>query len=274
VDESGGFVEVEGRKLSYEVTGEGPAVVLVHSAIADKTLWDAQVEALAPRFRVVRYDVAGFGQSPLRPGPFSHVADLRAVLVHVGIRRAAFVGSSNGGRIALEYALTYPDGVEALVLLAPGLPDHEWSAEKRLADEEEEKLFDAGDFAGAADGQVRFWVDGPGRGPDAVDARIREWVRGMILRSYELYAEAAQEGALGPAAWIEPPVSARLGEVPVPTLVVVGEYDAGDVHDIADRLEREIPGGRKVVVPDAAHVLPLEQPEELNRILLEFLAER
>ena len=263
---------VDGRELYYEVEGDGPAVVLVHSAIADSSLWDAQVEALAPRFRVVRYDVAGFGQSPLRPGPFSHVADLRALLDHLGVGRAALVGSSNGGRIALEYALTHPDGVEALVLHAPGLPDHDWSAEMREADEEEEKLFEAGDFAGAADGQVRFWVDGPGRGPDAVDARVRERVREMTLRSYELYADVAKSGKPGPSQWLDPPASTRLGELRVPTLVVVGAADAGDVLEIADRLEREIPGARKVVVADAAHALPLERPDELNRLLLEFLA--
>jgi 3-oxoadipate enol-lactonase len=272
MEAASGFVDVDGTRLFYEVAGAGPAVVLVHSGIADSSLWDAQVEALTPRFRIVRYDAAGFGQSLLRPGPFSHVADLRAVLDHVGVRRAALVGSSMGARIALEYALTHPDGVDALVLLAPGLPDHEWSAEMRRADEEEEQLFDAGDFAGAADGQVRFWVDGPGRGPDAVDARIRERVREMTLRSYELYAEAAKEGEPGPAAWLDPPVSARLGDVPVPTLVVVGAHDVGDMHDIADRLEREIPRARKVVVPDAAHALPLERPDELNGVLLEFLA--
>lgn len=264
-------MDVDGRKLFYEVTGAGPDVVLVHSAIADSSLWDSQVEALAPRFRVVRYDVAGFGQSPLRPGPFSHIADLRAVLEHVGVRRAALVGSSTGARIVLEYALTHPDGVDALVLHAGGLADHHRSAEMQRADEEEERLFDAGDFAGAADGQVRFWVDGPGRGPDAVDPRIREYVREMTLRSYELYAEAARGGEPGPVEWLDPPVSARLGEVRVPTLVVVGAEDAGDLHDIADRLEREVPRARKVVVPDAAHALPLERPHELNRLLLEFL---
>jgi 3-oxoadipate enol-lactonase len=272
MEASSGFVGVDGRKLFYEVTGGGPAVVLVHSTLADSSLWDAQVEALAPRFRVVRYDVAGFGQSPLRPGPFSHVADLRAVLDHVGIRPAALVGNSLGGRIVLEYALTHPDGIEALVLVAPGLPGHDWSAEMRRADEEEERLFEAGDFAGAADGQVRLWVDGPGRGPDAVDAGIRERLRELIVRSYDLYAEAAKGGEPGPDEVLDPPASDRLGEVRVPTLVVVGADDIGDMHDIADQLERGIPGARKVVVADAAHALPLERPDELNRLLLEFLA--
>lgn len=265
---------LDGRELYYEVAGEGPPVVLVHSAIADSSLWDAQVEALAPRFRVVRYDVAGFGRSPLHPGPLSNVADLHALVEHLGLGQAAVVGNSFGARIALEYSLAHPDAVRRLVLVAGGLPSHDSSEEMQDADAEEERLFDAGDFDGAADAQVRFWVDGPARGPDAVEPGLRERFRRMILRSYELYAAAAKDGELGPAEWLDPPASARLGEVRAPTLVIVGDADVSDMFAIADRLEREIPGARQAVVTGAAHGLPLERPDELNRLLLDFLAER
>jgi 3-oxoadipate enol-lactonase len=264
--------DVGDRELYYEIEGEGPTVVLVHSAIADSSLWDAQVEAFAPHFRVLRYDVAGYGRSPLRPGPLSAVGDLHMLLGELGLDRASLVGNSFGGRIVLEYTLEHPEVVERLVLVAPGLPDHEWTGGTRRASEAEEELFDAGDFEGAADGQVRLWVDGPARGPDAVDAALRERARLMILRSYELYAEAAQDGEPGPLERLEPPASARLGEIGVPTLVVVGAEDVPDMHDIATRLAGGIPGATKVVVPDAAHLLPLERPAELNRILLDFLA--
>jgi pimeloyl-ACP methyl ester carboxylesterase len=262
---------VNGRELYYDLTGGGTAVVLIHSAIADSTLWDAQVAALRERFRVLRYDVAGFGHSRLEPGPISHVRDLEALLAHAGIEHAALVGNSMGARIALEYALVHPEVVQALVLLAGGLPDHDWSEEMQRADEREERLFEAGDFEAAAESQVRFWVDGPGRGPDAVDPAVRERSRAAILRSYELYTEASTDGEPGPAEWLDPPASDRLGEIAVPTLVVVGDRDASDLLAIADRLEAEIPGARKAVVPDAAHLLPLEKPAELNRLLLEFL---
>jgi pimeloyl-ACP methyl ester carboxylesterase len=264
-------LEIDGRTLHYEVAGEGAPVVLVHSAIADSSLWDAQLPALAPSFRVVRYDVAGFGQSPLPPGSLSHVHDLRALLAHVGVERAAVVGNSMGGRIALEYALSFPRLVDALVLIAPGLADHDWSEEMQRADDEETQRFEAGDFEGAAESQLRFWVDGPSRGPDAVDPALRERARRMILRSYELYAEAAKAGE-PKAEWLDPPSSARLNELVVPTLVVVGDQDASDLLEIAERLEREIAGARKAIVPGAAHLLPLERPDELNRLLLEFLA--
>ena len=262
---------LDGRELYYDVAGNGPAVVLVHSAIADSSLWDAQVEALAPHFRILRYDVAGHGGSCLPSGSFSHLADLHALVEALGIGRASLVGNSMGGRIALEYALEHPDVVERLVLIAAGLPDHDWSEEMRRADAEEERLFDAGDFEGAADGQVRFWVDGPGRGPDAVDSALRERFRRMVLRSYELYADAAKDGEPPRPEWLDPPASERLGELRIPTLVVVGDADASDLLTVAGELERRIPAARKVVVRDAAHALPLERSDELNRLLLEFL---
>jgi 3-oxoadipate enol-lactonase len=264
---------LNGRELYYEVTGEGPPVVLVHSAIADSSLWEDQVQALAPRFRVVRYDVAGFGRSPLAPGPLSHVRDLRALLAHVGVERTAVVGNSMGGRIALEYALSYPRLVDALVLIALGLADHDWSEEMQRADEEEADLVEAGDFQGAAESLLRVWVDGPSRTPDAVDPALRERARRMIVRSYELYAEAAKAGE-PKAEWLDPPAHARLNELAVPTLVVVGDQDVSDTFESADRLAREIPGARKAIVPAAAHLLPLERPDELNDLLLDFLVER
>ena len=264
---------LDGRGLYYEVAGDGPAVVLVHSAIADSSLWDAQVEALAPRFRVVRYDVAGYGRSPLAPGPLSSVADLHALVEHLALGRAMLVGNSMGGRIALEYALVHPEAVDRLVLVAPGLPGHEWSDEVQRANADEERWFDAGDFDAAAESQLRIWVDGPRRDPGAVDPDLRERFRRMILRSYELYADAARNGEPGPEERLEPPAVERLGEVRAPTLIVLGDAEVPDMFAIADRLEAGIPGARSVVVTGAAHGLPLERPGELSRILLEFLAE-
>lgn len=131
---------MESREVEHEVVGDGPPVVLIHSDVADSRLWRAQVEALAPSHRVVTYDRPGFGRTPLAPGPFSQVADLRGLLV------------------------------------APGLAAWRWSAEMEAADEEETRLFEAGDDEGAAEAQVRIWADGQRR-PDEVDPGPREYTR-------------------------------------------------------------------------------------------------
>jgi pimeloyl-ACP methyl ester carboxylesterase len=262
---------VEPREVEHEVVGEGAPVVLIHSDVADSRLWQGQVGALAPSHIVVTYDRPGFGRSPLPPGPYSQVADLRGLLDELALERVSLVGCSGGGSVALEFALTHPERVDRLVLVAPGLAGWDWSAELEAADEEETRLFEAGDDEGAADGQVRLWADGR-RAPGDVDPRLREYTREAVLRSYAHYRAALERGEPGPAERLDPPASERLGEVRAPTLVVVGAADVEDMHGIADRLAAGIPGARKEIVADAAHMLPLERPDELNRLLLDFLA--
>src|SRR6266508_3963747 len=133
-------------RLHYDDVGSGPAIVLVHAGIADSRMWDEQVAAFSDAFRVVRYDIAGYGRSPLRGGPFSHWRDLVALLDELGIEQAALVGNSFGGRIALDVAIAAPERVSALVLVAPGLGGWDWSAEMRRFDELEDEALEAGDL--------------------------------------------------------------------------------------------------------------------------------
>jgi pimeloyl-ACP methyl ester carboxylesterase len=116
--EARGSAEVNGTRLVYEVVGDGPPVVFVHGLALDRRMWDDQVAALAARHRVVRYDLRGFGESadPRAGEEYTHAADLRALLAHLNISRAALVGLSLGGWVVLEFAVTYPEAVSALVL--------------------------------------------------------------------------------------------------------------------------------------------------------------
>ena len=251
----------------YGVSGSGPPVVLLHEGIADSRMWLHQLPVLEPEFTVVRIDLRGFGRSPHASGRFSPVDDVVSVLDELGLERATVVGASFGGRVALELAGARPERVERLVLVAPGLGGHDWSEEVTRVWTQEEEAFEAGDLDRATDVNVRLWVDGPRRGPDAVPAEVREFVRTMQREAFEL----PEPDPPPESVWPDPPVHARLGELRMPTLVVVGDEDVPDMLAIADRLAAEIPGARKVVLADTAHMLPLERPDELNRILLDFL---
>jgi pimeloyl-ACP methyl ester carboxylesterase len=256
-------------ELGYDVDGEGPAVVLVHEGIADRRMWEPQVEPfVAAGYRVVRYDLRGFGESELPDGPFSNLDDLHGLLEHLGIERAKLVGVSYGGRIALELAIAYPERVEALVLVGAGLRDAEWSDEIKRFGEEEESLLEAGNVEGAVEVNLRMWVDGPSRGPDEVDHGVRERVREMQRLAFEVQLAKPEAG---PEAPFDPPASTRLDEVRAPTLVVVGELDQPDMLRIADRLANGIPGARKAVIPGTAHVPSMEKPDEFNELVLGFL---
>lgn len=261
-----------GRTIAAEAVGDGPPVVLVHAGIADARMWDDIVPLLSDRHRVIRYDLPGFGGSTLGQ-TISTTADLEAVLDAVGEERAALVGVSLGGRVALEFALERPARATALLLVAPGLRGHAWSSSVTRASDEEDEAFERGDYVAAADVMVRTWVAGPRRSPDDVDPAVRELVRAMCIRNYEVLAEAVAAG--GPPSESDapdPPAAERLPELTLPTLVLVGDADVPDMLQIADRLEAGIPRARRIVWEGVAHLPPLERPREFAELVREFLA--
>lgn len=263
-----GFFRSGEASIGYEAAGEDPPLVLVHAGIADRTMWEPQVEPFtAAGYRVIRYDLRGFGDSTLPPGPFSNIDDLRGVLEHLGIRSARLAGVSLGGRIALELALACSELVESLVLVGAGLREWEWSDDIRRFGQEEDELLDRGEIEAAVELNLHTWVDGPARSPEEVDRCVRERVGEMQRRAFEIGLPVPDAG---PEAPFDPPVSARLAEIRCPTLVVVGELDQPDILRIADLLAAEIPGARKAILPGTAHVPSMEKPDEFNELVLGF----
>ena len=246
--------------------------MLLHAGVGDRRLWDWQVEALAERHLVVRPDLRGFGESPLPGGPFSYSEDVRALLDHLGIERATLVGNSLGGRVALDLALAHPERVAGLVLASPALGGHESSAELDDFDAAEDARLEDGKLDEAVELNLRTWLDGRGRDAAPVPVQVREQLAAMQRRAFEVML-AAFEGSPppGPVRWTEPPAATRLGEIGVPTLVVVGTHDLEDFRSIAERLAGEIPGARSLLM-ETAHLPALERPEEFNRVVLDFLA--
>ena len=261
-----GTAKVNGARVYYEVAGEGEPLVLVHAGIADSRMWEGQISSFAERYRVVRYDLRGFGKTRMVEGPFSHHEDLRGLLDSLGVERAHLVGCSMGGGAVLDFALVYPERAGNLVLVGSAIggfspdfgPPKEWD-ELVAADE-------AGDLARISELEVRMWVDGPGRSPEDVDASIRDLVREM-----NLIALKTEDADLGEEWEPEPPAADRLHNVYAPTLLIVGDEDQPRVFAAADLLEKELPNSRKVVMHGTAHLPNMERPEEFNRLVLDFL---
>jgi 3-oxoadipate enol-lactonase len=257
--------------LYHEVTGDGPWVVLVHAGICDSGMWDPQWRSLSRAHRLLRFDMRGYGRSPMPPEPFSYARDLIGVMDAAGVDEAALVGVSLGGRVALEVALAAPERISALVLVGAGLPDHDWSEAVRAFGAAEDEALERGDLDAAAELNVRFWVDGPRREPAEVDAGVRDRVRRMQRRAFELQLpvwDVADEELLARDA------ASRLGEVSRPALVLVGEHDQDDMHVIAATLRRGIPGAESATIAAAAHVPSMERPEEFDRLVAGFLSRR
>ena len=247
--------------LSHDVSGDGPALVLLHSSVCDRRMWDPQWPVLVDAgYRVVRCDFRGFGDSPVADRPYGDAADVTDLLEHLGIERAALVGASYGGRVALQVAAARPEAATALVLLCPAIPGEVPGAALRAFAEREDALLGAGDLAGAVELNVETWL-----GPEAGD-ETREQVRRMQRHAFEAQSAAPEE--FGPA---RPQVD--LTRITAPCLVVSGAHDLADFRAAAARLPGRIPGARHLELPWAGHLPNLERPGEVTGLLTRFLRE-
>ena len=261
-----GRIPTDGGELSYQIRGEGSPVVLLHGGTLDGRMWDGQVAELEKHHAVVRYDASGHGQSSTPTTSFAHYEDLRQLLAGLGIARASLVGLSLGARTLIDFALVYPEIVDALVLVSPGISGMTFRDPFIL--EQYTKITEAsaaGDGAQAVECVLRMWVDGPRRAPEDVDQGIRELCRAMVTDTVSRHGMAAQSlvtelGAID-----------RVDQLCASTLVLVGDLDASDIHGVADLVEREAPRARKLVIPGVSHMVNLERPHDFNRVLLEFL---
>ena len=260
-------IEVFGVPVFYEDSGEGSPVVLIHEGIGDSRMFAPQMAALAARHRVVRYDLPGYGRSGKPQMPYTNHEALDALLQHLDIKRTAILGMSMGGNIALDYALTYPEKVSGLILIGAGLdgvpPDPEtMSFIQPMID-----AYTAEDWPRAIEETLHVWIDGPNRTAGEVDPVVRDLMRTLITTMREREREPGVE-----ASPLDPLAVERLDEINVPTLVIVGDGDVPEIVRTADLLERSIASTRKVVIPNVAHVPNLERPEEINQLVLDFLA--
>jgi 3-oxoadipate enol-lactonase len=260
------FLNTQGAPLYYEVAGQGDAILFIHAGIADSRMWDEQYSVFAQRYQVIRYDIRGFGQSQIPAGPFAYYADPANLLRFLKIERAHIIGNSFGGKIAIDLALTYPELVKTLTLVAPTVGGTTPSPEVQRFAEEEEALLAKGDLEAATELNLRTWVDGPRRTPEQVSPTVRQRIYEM---QYHAFTVPEPEGA--EVLELQPPAITRLGELHMPTLIITGEYDLSGVLQLAQELARQLPDAQQVMLSDAAHVVSMEQPEQFNQHVLAFL---
>jgi 3-oxoadipate enol-lactonase len=271
-----GLLEFDGGTLAWESGGEGPGVVFLHPGLWDSRVWDEQFGVFSRTYRVLRYDLRGYGSSSRpEPGrPYSHIADLAAVMDEAGVDRAALIGNSMGGKVAIDFALTYPGRVAALILAAPALGGFEgtpreneiWEA---WSDERESLIADAvaaeidGDDERAQDRRLQYlWA--PLGMKDEAGRKIRQIAFDNI---HELTMDETGERELDPLA------AERLGEIDAPTLVLPSDHDPPWHERMCSEIAEGIRGARLVRIPETDHVIPLRRPDEFNHVVLGFLGE-
>jgi pimeloyl-ACP methyl ester carboxylesterase len=258
---------VNATRIHYQLAGpsDAAAVVLVHGFSLDLRMWDDQVPALAERYRVVSYDLRGFGRSAIPESGvhYHHLDDLVGLLDHLAIERAAVVGLSLGGAVALDAVLRHPDRFSALVLVDAVMPSFDAPDLSALTG----PIWSAGRELGA-DAARRLWIGCPlftiaNERPSCRNALRR------IIGDYSGWGWTDPD----PGTWAEPDCAAQLHRIAVPTLVVVGEQDIDGMRRMSDALAEGILGARIVVLPGLGHMPNMEDPAAFNRIVLRFLTD-
>ncbi|NJM07170.1 alpha/beta hydrolase [Candidatus Gracilibacteria bacterium] len=267
-----GYVDVGDGKLYYEVAGDGEPLVLSHAGFVDSRMWDDQWDAFAQHYRVIRFDMRGCGKSDRAEAPIVRRDDLYHLLKHLGIERATLLGCSLSGEIILDIALEHPELVTALVVVSAVPSGFELQGEPPRYLMEMMAAIGQGDLTRASELQNRIWIDGPFRESDQVDPHIQ-------ARAAEMNRIALANGTLlnvdlSPLKPLNPPAVQRLTAVQASTLIIVGELDHPEVLRAADVMTATIPGSRKEIMPNCAHLLNMEQPATFNQIVLDFLHNR
>ncbi len=255
-------VIANGVRIHYTVEGEGPWLAMSHSLACDLHMWDAQAAALRGRYRVLRFDTRGHGRSDPPPGVWrieDLAADLDGLLNALGIERCAFVGLSMGGMIAMTHALLHPGRLERLVLC---------NTTSRIPPEAQPVWQQRMDTVAAM-----------GMEPMVQPTLERWFTAGFRTRCPEVIAAVARmiratppAGYLGCGAAIRAlDLTSRLSAIAVPTLVIGGDQDAGTPVEAARAIQLAIPGAQLAVIPSAAHLSNLEQPELFGQLVARFL---
>lgn len=264
-----GYLELGDGKLYYEAAGEGETLMLGHAGFLDSRMWDPQWDAFTAKYRVIRYDMRGFGKSDPVNGPRNRRRDLAHLLDHLGVTRAALLGCSMSGQIMLDYALEHPEVASALIMVtsAPsgfqpqGAPPPELLEMIAAAQQS--------DTARASELQLRIWIDGPYRQPDQVDPDVRRYAAEMnripVERKTWLVADTQ------PFEPLDPPAISRLDTITIPTLVIAGALDHTENVRAAGILVGSIKGAQKHIFAHSAHVSNMEEPQEFTQTVLNFL---
>lgn len=264
-----GYVELDGGKLYYEVAGEGEPLVLAHAGFVDSRMWDDQWQAFSQHFRVIRFDLRGFGKSDPSETPVTRRDDLYRLLKHLSIKRAALLGCSLSGEISLDLALERPELVTALIVVSTVPGGFELQGEPPRYLLEMMAAMEQGDVSLASELQNRLWIDGPFRQPEAVDARLRQRAGEMNRIALTNMTWLKMEAA--PFNPLQPPASHRLNQIGVPTLIIAGGLDDPEILRAADVMTNAIPGAKKVILSNCAHLPNMEQPEQFTQVVLDFL---
>ncbi|MFJ5303292.1 alpha/beta fold hydrolase [Streptomyces sp. NPDC088350] len=259
------FASADGD-LAYLDVGTGAPVVLLHSGFADHRVFDDQIPALASDFRVIAPDIRGHGFSANASGPFRWADDIAGLLRHLDLGPAVLVGLCMGAAVATDTALEHPELVRAVVVSGAGTSAFEYEDARLL-----ERRSRIGQLL--ADGDVAGWLDEFAQGVAGPHRTVDEVAPSVVRRLRELTSHTISKHTPGERDWYVPLGDPwpRVPKLDVPVLAVHGALDWPDSLAMAERFAQTVPNGRTTTIEGVGHYPNMENPEEFNTILGEFL---
>lgn len=259
-----GFIQVDNGSIFYEKTGQGNPIVMIHDGLVHRETWNHQFPAWSTRYMLIRYDRRGFGKSPAPTVLYSNIDDLLAVMDSLGIAKATLIGLSAGSQLAIDFTLEHQERVSHLIVcgaVVTGMPFtfHLFTRGGRVT----------GDILKDTTKLYHYWsevdpyeiYEGNTQARAEMIALLRAYPNDFAQLSTP-FAERPKRQAIN-----------YLNEIKVPTLVITGEYDIPDVQAHSGAISAGIPGAERIVVSNAGHRVPMEQPEIYKNIVWNFLSE-
>ncbi|NOY76898.1 MAG: alpha/beta fold hydrolase [Calditrichaeota bacterium] len=259
------YFDLGNFKLYYELRGKGEPVIFSHSLVCDLDMFEAQAKALSDTFLTVNVDTRGHGRSGLAPNENWTLEDMAEdfvpLLNHLKLGKVHWVGLSMGGMLGLRLALAHPDRVASLVLMdtsGQAEPPQMHGMYIQMAN-----LVRAGQIDKIMDNLLGLFFS----------SSTRENQPELVTRWQEKFLHIPVEGVYRAALAVfnRTDLSNRLKDISVPTLVVRGEEDMARLPAESDFLVHSIPNARLEVIPRAAHLSALEQPETATKLIRDFI---
>ncbi|WP_239733745.1 alpha/beta hydrolase [Mammaliicoccus sp. M-M49] len=262
-----GIFNATGANIYYESKGNGENLLLIHAGIVDSRMWDNEFNLLSEKYRVVRFDLPGFGLSDFTEGSYNYNLIINELLIHLDIHHTHILAASFGGKIALDFYLENPAKCLSLALLSPAISG--WNASTFLQnyEEKEERLIDEGKIEETPQYNYATWIQ-RNRSSEIINPDVKQ----LIMDMQRKILTKGEPNVSSEEIEVEDNIS-QLNNIEIPVLIVNGQCDVPDFLEIAEVMIKEIPNVKNIIIPNTAHLANLESPELFLKIISEFFAE-